>query len=323
MPWGSSEPLPHPHFCDLMAESVGLDLPLPSSGLRSLRASWILGAWLPQWWQLGRVWGPGPERATNWDVPPLRQDLYSGGPRWAPRHKGPFTPWLQPACSTETDTNYNSPPQPLVGHPGGPLLPTKWATVNQQPVNSPILPLVGAAESPFLFPAAAAKSLQSCPTLCDPIDGSPPSSPVPGILQARILEWVAISSSSARKWKAKVKSLSRVWLLATPWTAAYQAPPSVGFFQARVLEWGATAFSACKYYIHLTSRNHIDLVFFYFLGISLAGYSTFFSIYTLFLLISSSLMTVNTIYVDDSAWIFPLNSRLIQPFVYPASPLEC
>jgi len=77
--------------------------------------------------------------------------------------------------------------------------------------------------------AAAAKSLQSCPTLCDPIDGSPPGSPVPGILQTRTLEWVAISFSNAWKWKVKVKSLSRVLLLATPWTAAYQAPPSKGF----------------------------------------------------------------------------------------------
>ena len=77
--------------------------------------------------------------------------------------------------------------------------------------------------------AATAKSCQSCPTLCDPRDGSPPGSPVPGILQARTLEWVAISFSNAWKWKVKVKSLSRVWLLATPWTAAYQAPPSMGF----------------------------------------------------------------------------------------------
>ena len=76
---------------------------------------------------------------------------------------------------------------------------------------------------------AAAKSLQSCPTLCDPIDGSSPGSPVPGILQARTLECVAISFSHAWKWKGKVKSLSRVRLLATPWTAAYQAPPSTGF----------------------------------------------------------------------------------------------
>ena len=77
--------------------------------------------------------------------------------------------------------------------------------------------------------AAAAKSLQSYLTLCDPIDSSPPGSPVPGILQARTLEWVAISFSNAWKWKVKVKSLSHVWLLATPWTAAYQAPLSMGF----------------------------------------------------------------------------------------------
>ena len=76
---------------------------------------------------------------------------------------------------------------------------------------------------------AAAKSLQSCSTLCDPIDSSPPGSPVPGILQARTLEWVAISFSNAWKWKVKVKSLSRVWLLATPWTVAHQVPPSMGF----------------------------------------------------------------------------------------------
>ena len=82
---------------------------------------------------------------------------------------------------------------------------------------------------PLVPLAAAAKSLQSCPTLCDPRDGSPPGSPVPGTLQARTLEWVAISFSNAGKWKVKVKSLSRVQLLATPWTAAYQAPPSMGF----------------------------------------------------------------------------------------------
>ena len=77
--------------------------------------------------------------------------------------------------------------------------------------------------------AAAAQSLQSCPTLCDPRDGSPPGSPVPGILQARMLEWVAISFSNAWKWKVKVKSLSCLQLFATPRTAAYQAPPSMGF----------------------------------------------------------------------------------------------
>ena len=76
---------------------------------------------------------------------------------------------------------------------------------------------------------AAAKSLQSCPTLCNPIDGSPSGSAVPGILQARTPEWVALSFSNAWKWKVKVKSLSRVWLLVTPRTAAYQPPPSMGF----------------------------------------------------------------------------------------------
>ena len=94
------------------------------------------------------------------------------------------------------------------------------------------LPLVPPRKPRWVYSAAAAaaaKSLQSCPTLCDPIDGSPPGSPVPGILQARTLEWVAISFSSAWKWKVKVKSLSRVWLLATPRTATYQAPPSMGF----------------------------------------------------------------------------------------------
>ena len=80
-----------------------------------------------------------------------------------------------------------------------------------------------------LAATAATESLQSCPTLCDPIDGSPPGSPAPGILRARTLEWVAISFSNTWKWKVKVKSLSRVWLLATPWTAAHQAPPSMHF----------------------------------------------------------------------------------------------
>ena len=76
--------------------------------------------------------------------------------------------------------------------------------------------------------AAAAKSLQSCPTLCDPTDSSPPDSSIPGILQARTLEWAAVSFSNAWKWKVKGKSLSRVRLSATPWTVAHQAPPSMG-----------------------------------------------------------------------------------------------
>ena len=81
----------------------------------------------------------------------------------------------------------------------------------------------------FQIAATTAKSLQSCPTLCDRIDGSPPGSPVPGILQQRTLVWVAISFSNAWKWKVKVKSLSCAQLLETPWTAAYQAPLSMGF----------------------------------------------------------------------------------------------
>ena len=80
------------------------------------------------------------------------------------------------------------------------------------------------------YPMLLLLSHFSCvPTLCNPIDGSPPGFPVPGILQARTLEWVAISFSNAWKWKVKVKSLSRVWPSVTPWTAALQAPPSMGF----------------------------------------------------------------------------------------------
>ena len=102
--------------------------------------------------------------------------------------------------------------------------------------------------------AAAAKSLHSCPTLCDPIDGSPPGSPVPGILQARTLEWVAISFSNAWKWKLKVKSLSRAWLLATPWPAAFQAPLPMGF--SRQEYWsGVPLPSPC---IHINTHTIID-----------------------------------------------------------------
>ena len=90
--------------------------------------------------------------------------------------------------------------------------------------------------------AAAAKSLQSCPTLCDPIDGSPPGSAVPGILQARTLEWAAISFSSAWKWKVKVKSLSCP-TLSDPMDCRPPGSCIYGIFQARVLEWGAIAFS--------------------------------------------------------------------------------
>ena len=91
--------------------------------------------------------------------------------------------------------------------------------------------------------AAAAKSFQSCPTLCDPIDSSPLGSPFPRILQARTLEWVAISFSNAWKWKVKVKLLSHVWLFATPWTAAYQAPLSMEFSRQEYWGGGAITFS--------------------------------------------------------------------------------
>ena len=94
---------------------------------------------------------------------------------------------------------------------------------------------------------AAAKLLQSCPTLCDPTDGSPPGSPVPGIPQARTLEWVAISFSNVWKWKVKVKSLSHVWLLATM-DCSLPGSSVHGIFQARVLEWFANAFSKQQNY---------------------------------------------------------------------------
>ena len=100
----------------------------------------------------------------------------------------------------------------------------------------------------FYYPAAAAaaKSLQSCPTLCNPIDGSPPGSRIPGILQARTLEWVAISFSNAWKWKVKGRSLSRVLLSATSWTAAHQAPPSMGF--SRQEYWSGVPLLSLFYY---------------------------------------------------------------------------
>ena len=103
----------------------------------------------------------------------------------------------------------------------------------------------------FAAAATAAKSLQSCPTLCDPIEGSPPGFPIPGILQERTLEWVATSFSNAWKWKVKVKSLSRVRLLATPWTAAYQAPPSMGF--SRQKYWSGV--SSLDFNVYLSFNN--------------------------------------------------------------------
>ena len=100
----------------------------------------------------------------------------------------------------------------------------------------------------FFF-AVVAKSLQSCLTLCNPIDSSPPVSPIPGILQARTLEWVAISFSNAWQWKVRVKSLSHVRLLATPWTAAHQAPPSMGF--SRQEYWSGVPLPSLILFVYL------------------------------------------------------------------------
>ena len=109
--------------------------------------------------------------------------------------------------------------------------------------------------------AAAAKSLQLCPTLCDPIDGSPLGSPVPGILQARTLEWVAISFSNAWKWKVKVKLLSHVQLLVDPMDCSPPGSSVHGIFQARVLEWGAIAFSFPDlYHLPKFAQTHVHWV---------------------------------------------------------------
>ena len=114
---------------------------------------------------------------------------------------------------------------------------------------------------------AAAKSLQSCPTLCDPIDGSP------GILQARTLEWVAISFSNAWKWKVKVKSLSRVRLLATPWTAAHQASPSMGF--SRQEYWsGVPLPSPIHFHFPVLYSRNIDYLVDYLFYIQYYAYVT-------------------------------------------------
>ena len=111
-----------------------------------------------------------------------------------------------------------------------------------------------------LSAAAAAESLQLCPTLCEPRDGSLPGSPVPGILQARTLEWVAISFCNAWQWKVKVKLLSRARLLATPWTAAYQAPPSMGF--SRQEYWSGVPLPSpmsCELWAATSSKDQVQL----------------------------------------------------------------
>ena len=104
-----------------------------------------------------------------------------------------------------------------------------------------------------IYAYIAAKSFQLCLTLCDPIDGSPPGSAISGILQARTLEWVAISFSNAWKWKVKVKSLSRVRLFVTPWAAAHQAPPSMGF--SRQEYWGGVPLPYIYYHLIGVMKN--------------------------------------------------------------------
>ena len=122
--------------------------------------------------------------------------------------------------------------------------------------------------------AAATKSLQLCPTLCDPIDSSPPGSPVPGILQARTLEWVAISFSNAWKWKVKGKSLSHVQLLVTPSTVAHQAPHSMGF--SRQEYWSGVPLPSpnielvCNKYFNWI--NECPLSSFYLLSVTTTSY---------------------------------------------------
>ena len=112
------------------------------------------------------------------------------------------------------------------------------------------------------YAAAAAKSLQSCPTLCHPIDGSRLGSPVPGILQARTLEWLAIPFSNAWKWKVKVKSLSRVQPSATSWTAAFQAPPSMGFSRQEYWSGVPLPSPGKTFYLilHFTELIHYNLL---------------------------------------------------------------
>ena len=121
--------------------------------------------------------------------------------------------------------------------------------------------------STFLEEISAAKSLQSCPTLCDPIDGSPPGSPVPGILQERALEWVAISFSNARKWKVKVKPLSRVLPSASPRTAAYQAVSSMGFSSEEY--WNGVPLPSPE---EISSLSHFILFLYFFALISEEGF---------------------------------------------------
>ena len=123
-------------------------------------------------------------------------------------------------------------------------LKTWWVSITQRiTIRMLLSTLHDLTQLSYLLFAATAKLLQSCPTLCDSIDGSPPGSPIPGILQARTLEWVAISLSNTWKWKVKVKSQSCP-TLRNPKDCSLPGSSAHGIFQARVLEWGAIAFSA-------------------------------------------------------------------------------
>ena len=157
--------------------------------------------------------------------------------------------------------------------------------------------------------AAEAKSLQSCPILCDSIDGSPPGSPVPGILQARTLEWIAISFSNAWKWKVKVKSLSCIWLLATPWTAAYQAPLSLGF--SRQEYWSGVPLPS-------PDKELDDGIKFAF---STTASVPFYPEILFSLITTKQLCDClwNTLLSGNILPVFPLGAELIQPWAFSVS----
>ena len=133
--------------------------------------------------------------------------------------------------------------------------------------------------------SAAAKSLQSCPTMCGPIDRSPPGSPTPGILQARTLEWVDISFSNAWKWKVKVNLLSNVWILETIWTVAYHAPPSMGF--SRQEYWSGVTLPSPTIHLH---------IFIYLLN---------FWVYGTLLLTMYTLLYIKSVELFHLAWLKP------------------
>ena len=174
--------------------------------------------------------------------------------------------------------------------------------------------------------AATAKLLQSCLTLCDPIDCSPPGSAVPEILQARTLEWVASSFSNAGKWKVKVKSFSRVWLFETPWTAAYQAPPSMG--SSRQEYW--SGYTACWHqpklkFIALVLRSRPYLYFFLYSDPTTLGFLLSFkhSHPHKFVSISACCTPCSLISPQIVLGLYTADSWLAKPTLIPKSFLPC